>query len=369
MHNDFKKNIRACVISVAILIVLGFVFVYSSSSVFALETFGNTFYFVKKQFVGLVLGIVIIVMVQNITLATLKALVFPLFTGSLVLTGLTLVPTLAHQVHGSSRWLYLGSFTFQPSELLKVGLVLYLAHFISRHANRNSFMYGLLPVLVLLLLISFILLKQPDFGLTVAIIVTAFVLLFVAQFELKYTIFSLVLLIPLGILLILARPYRLQRILTFLNPWADPQGAGFQIIQSLIAIGSGGLWGVGIAQSRQKFFYLPMQHTDFIFSIIAEETGFIGSLIVIGLFIALLYNALKIAQYVKDQFSQLVIIGFSTLIGLQAFIHIAVTSGLLPTKGIGLPFISYGNSALIADLLMVGIILKLAHSSIKSEIF
>ena len=220
--------------------------------------------------------------------------------------------------------------------------------------------------MLILLIPCIILLKQPDFGLTITLFLTTLVLLFVSQFEIKHILFTLLSFIPIGALLILMRPYRLKRVLTFFNPWHDPQGAGFQVIQSLIAIGSGGFWGVGIAQSKQKFFYLPMQHTDFIFSIIAEETGFIGAFVLVSLYLALLYISIKIAQQLTDQFSQLVVLGFATLVNLQAVINICVASGLLPTKGIALPLVSYGNTALVCNLWMVGVIIVLVKAEMKS---
>jgi cell division protein FtsW len=172
---------------------------------------------------------------------------------------------------------------------------------------------------------------------------------------------SLLVLLPIAVSLMLLKPYRLKRILVFLNPWDDPLGSGFQIIQSLIAVGSGSFWGLGVGNSRQKFFYLPMQHTDFIFSVIAEETGFLGTFTIISLYIVLLYFGLRIAWRIQNRFASLVIAGFSMVTSLQALINIAVTTGLVPTKGIGLPFISYGNTSLVCNLLMVGIVINLAR--------
>ena len=361
-QRSLRTDLRIFVGIVVTLLVIGSVFVYSASSVFAMETFGNTFYFVKRQLIGLLIGIAGIIALHMLSRTTIKLISPLLFISSLILTGLTLVPYFAHRVHGSNRWLRLFYVTFQPSELLKIGLILFLAYCITQKTKKYSLVYGYIPILAIILIPSLILLKQPDFGLTITLFITTLILLFVAQFELKHVLLTICSFIPIGIILIVMRPYRLKRILTFFNPWNDPQGSGFQIIQSLIAVGSGGLWGVGIAQSKQKFFYLPMQHTDFIFSIIAEETGFLGTCIVITLYISLLYFGLKIAQQLKDQFSRFVIIGFTTLINLQAVINIAVASGLLPTKGMGLPFISYGNTALVCNLWMIGIIINLART-------
>lgn len=350
------------------LIAIGLIFIYSSSSIFALEKFGSPYYFLKKQLVGLLIGVVSAVCIQTISPGTIKQASPLLFFLSLFATALTLFKPFAHRLHGASRWLSLPGVTMQPSELLKIFFVLYLAYVVSKKKYKYSFLRGFLPVLLVLLLApSIILLLQPDFGLTVTLFLTTLIVLFLANFQVWHIFITLFSIIPLFILLIAIKPYRLQRIITFLNPWSDPTGAGFQVIQSLIAIGSGGFAGVGIAQSKQKFFYLPMQHTDFIFSIIAEELGFLGVACVIGLYIALLYYGIIISRYLTDRFSQSVILGFVVLINLQAMMNISVAAGLIPTKGIGLPFISYGNSALVCNLWMVGIIMTLIRGEIKQQ--
>lgn len=281
-----------------------------------------------------------------------------------MLTVLTLVPGFSHRVNGSSRWLNLAGFSFQPSELFKISLILYVAYFVTKKSNQpHSFIHGFLPLLVILGATSVLLLKQPDFGLMVTLITTVCILLYIADFYVKYLGYLILAMIPAAIGLVVMRPYRLKRVLTFLNPHADPQGSGFQIIQSLIAIGSGGLTGNGIGQSKQKFFYLPMQHTDFIFSIIAEETGLIGSLIIVFLFLLLFYFGLRIAWQLTDSFCQLSMLGFTILISLQACINIAVATGMAPTKGIGLPFVSYGNTALMCQLMMVGLIINMVYEN------
>jgi cell division protein FtsW len=360
-----RADLRLFIGIIISLTLIGLIFVYSASSVFAMETFGSSFYFVKKHLIGIAIGLTGIILLQFISRDTIKILAPLLFLGALILTACTLIPSFAYRVHGSSRWIRLFSFSFQPSELLKMALILFLAFYLPHKKRKTSFLYGYLPILLILLVPCIILLKQPDFGLTITLFLTTLVLLFVSQFEIKHILFTLLSFIPIGALLILMRPYRLKRVLTFFNPWHDPQGAGFQVIQSLIAIGSGGFWGVGIAQSKQKFFYLPMQHTDFIFAIIAEETGFIGTFVLISLYLALLYTAIKIAQQLADQFSQLVVIGFATLVNLQAVINICVASGLLPTKGIALPFVSYGNTGLVCNLWMVGASMVLVRTEMK----
>ncbi len=360
MHTTIRVDTRRFSIIVFLLITIGLIAVYSSSSVFALERHGNAFYFVQKQLIGILIGLMGIIGIQIFSLHGIKKASPLLFIGALLLTGLTLIPGLSQHIHGSSRWLRLGSFTFQPSELLKIGLVLYLALCVSKKYKKYSFLYDYLPLLSVMVLPALILLKQPDFGLTIILAITTVTMLFLSQFQLKHLIGTLLSIVPVAAILILIKPYRLKRILVFLNPWHDPHGSGFQIIQSLIAIGSGGFWGVGLSQSKQKFYYLPMQHTDFIFSIIAEEVGFFGVSLIMMLFISLLYFGFKLAHQLSDQFSRVAIQGFIVLITLQTLMNSAIASGLLPTKGLGLPFMSYGNSALICNLWMIGIILRLA---------
>jgi len=345
------------------LIIIGFVFVFSSSSVYALEKFGSSHYFVKKQLIGLILGFVAFFIIRVLPIKFIKALSPLIFLSTLALTALTKLPQFAVHIHGSSRWLKLLGFTFQPSEILKFALIVYVAYFIAKKQNIiSSFFRAYLPLMIILGLTSFVLLSQPDFGLTVTICCTVFILLYIAQFPPQYLIATLICLIPAGVTLIYLKPYRFRRILTFLNPWADPKGSGFQIIQSLIAIGSGGFWGVGVSHSRQKFFYLPMQHTDFIFSIIAEETGFLGSMCLVFLFIAFAYFGVRVALKLRDPFGMFTVLGFVILTSLQAITNLAVTTGLVPTKGVGLPFISYGSTALVCSLAMVGLVVNLVYS-------
>ncbi len=350
--------------SIAALIIIGILFIYSSSSVYALERFGSATFFAKKQVLALLLGIIALVAARLVPLHVVKQLTPMLFFSSLLLTGLTLIPGIGRTIHGSSRWISIAGFAFQPSELLKIGLLLYTAYFLTKKEKKSfSFVHGYLPFLIIIGATSGILLLQPDFGLTVTLALTTFTLLFIAHFKTRHLILTLAAFIPVAGALIWFKPYRLQRILTFLNPWTDPQGSGFQIIQSLIAIGSGSFWGVGISQSKQKFFYLPMQHTDFIFSIIAEETGFTGACLLILLFTAFLYIGMKIAWQLNDPFCVFATLGFVILISLQAIINLAVTTGLVPTKGIGLPFVSYGNTALVCNLAMVGFIITMVREN------
>ncbi|MCL5436739.1 MAG: putative lipid II flippase FtsW [Candidatus Dependentiae bacterium] len=344
---------------IALLVTIGFIFIYSSSSVFALETCGSASFFVKKQLLGLTLGLVAMGAMIIAPFDLIRRLAPWFFLFSIILTYLTLVPSVGMTINGSSRWLHLAGFSFQPSELLKVACILYLASYIGKKEFRlRSFTYGYLPFLLLIGVAIAALLKQPDFGQAVTITLTSFIMFFIARGSVRHLFYTGLVSAVGAALLVYLKAYRLRRILVFLNPWADPKGAGFQIIQSLVAIGSGGLWGVGISHSKQKFFYLPMQHTDFIFSVIAEETGFVGVLVLVALYLLLFIFGIRIARAVGDQFTSLVTLGTVFLINLQAVMHIFVASGLAPTKGIGLPFISYGNSSLICNLLLIGVVIN-----------
>jgi len=358
---DTRRLLTTFLTLVAILIMVGMVFIYSASSVYALESCGNAAYFIKKQLFGLILGLIGLFCMVLLPLSTIKKFAPLFFLVSLVLTYATLLPGIGIMLNGSRRWLSLGGIMLQPSELLKMCTIMYLARYIEKKQfNLRSLLHGFIPFLSIAGIVILVLLKQPDFGQAVTIGTTALALFFVAQGNLKHL--SITALIGLfgATILVYFKAYRMRRILIFLNPWSDPQGAGFQIIQSLVAIGSGGAFGLGLTHSKQKFFYLPMQHTDFIFSVIAEETGFIGVTFLILAYVLLLITGVKLARQFTDDFATLVTLGFVFLISLQAIINIFVASGLAPTKGIGLPFVSFGSSSLICSLFMVGLIINCA---------
>lgn len=363
-QKKLQADLSLFLIFISMLLVAGTLFVYSASSIYALERFGSSHYFLKKHCFGLLLGSIAFFIARWIPLPFIKKMSPLLFLSSLLLTSLTLVARFGHHIHGSSRWFNLAGFSFQPSELLKMTFIIYLAYFLSKKEyDMLSFKRGYLPFLIILGITSIVLLCQPDFGLTVTLCATAFAMLFVTHIRFAYIAATAAATIPLIMWLIVTRAYRLKRIMTFMNPWDDPQGAGFQVIQSLIAVGSGSFWGSGISHSKQKFFYLPMQHTDFIFSIIAEETGFFGTSILILLYLGILFFGLRIAWRLKDSFCSLLVFGFTIVTSLQALINISVSLGLLPTKGIGLPFVSYGNSWLLVNAGMLGLIVNCVYES------
>ena len=362
-RSSLKRGGRILLVIATILTLLGLVFIYSSSSVYALEKFGSAHYFLKKQAISLIPALIGFLFFAIFPVPLFKKYAPLLFLASLVLTACTLLPFLGVKIHGSYRWLKIGGMSVQPSEILKLFFVMYVGFFIERKREYvKSLVHGYIPFLVVLVVTFFILLKQPDFGSVVTILATAFVLLFVADFKMKYLLVTFISVVPIGIALIFSRAYRLNRILIFLNPWSDPRGRGFQIIQSLIAIGSGNVWGQGISNSKQKFFYLPMQHTDFIFPIIAEETGFVGAFIIVLLYFLFCYFGIRVAMQLHSRFALFTTLGFVVLISVQAAMNLMVTTGLLPTKGLGLPFVSYGGTALVSLWCMMGLIVNFIRS-------
>lgn len=366
--DKIRKDLRIFLSITALLTIIGFVFIYSSSSVFALEKYGSEMYFLKKQLIYFIPSIICFFIFASISTSFLKKASPYFFLIALFLTALTLIPRFGLRVHGSNRWLNLFGFSMQPSEGLKLFLFIYFGYFLEKkQKNIKSFFQSYLPFLAILGITFAVLLKQPDFGSVMTILITSLILFFIAEFNMIYLIVTVALAMPAAIYLVFTKSYRLNRILIFLNPWSDPQGKGFQIIQSLIAIGTGSLWGLGISNSKQKFFYLPMQHTDFIFPIIAEETGFIGSCIIITLFLLFCFYGLRIVMNLTDTFAFFTSLGFIIFISLQAVINLMVSCALLPTKGLGLPFISYGGTALICFFCMVGLIVNFVRTQRKSS--
>jgi cell division protein FtsW len=363
IYTHKKPPLNLLLTLTCILSALGFLFVYSSSSVYAFEHYQTARYFLYKQLLGFIIGIIGFTTACFIPLRMWYTWAPLLYIGSLIITGLTLISGIGRTLNGSSRWIGYKGLSVQSSETLKIALIIYIASLITKKEhNPPSLVFNFLPCILAIGVPTIILLKQPDFGLAVTLAATASIMMLVAGYQTRYLLYSMLASIPTIVALVAFRPYRLKRILIFFNPWQDPQGAGFQIIQSLIAIGSGGLWGTGIAGSKQKFFYLPMQHTDFIFSIIAEEIGFIGSCTIIFLYALMAYCGISIAWHCQSRFAQLVIVGCTTLLSLEALINLAVSTGMAPTKGIGLPFISYGNSALACHITIIGIIYSIARS-------
>ena len=350
---------RGLLIVTAILMAVGVVMVYSSSAIYAQETYGDAAYFLKRHLVYLALGGVSFFAILSLEEGTIRRWAKPLMAIVLLMLLAVLVPGVGHKVSGARRWFKLGPFSFQPSEAAQLAVILYMADVLTRKRSLlQDFFKGVLPALVVLGLTVALTLAEPDLGTSVATAVVAVMLLFIAEVRWKILLPMFLSAVPIVVALILTKPYRMRRIVAYLNPWADPEGSGFQLIQSLVALGSGGLFGVGLGESRQKLFYLPAAHTDFIFSVIGEELGFVGVTVVLILFGFLCWYGIRLALGAPDPFSMMAALGIVMLLALEALVHVGVATGAIPTKGLPLPFISYGGSALIVNLASIAVLLN-----------
>ncbi len=357
-----KTRINLLTISITLLCI-GVVMIYSSSSIYAWEKYGDSFYFLKRHLYFLIVGLIgtFLAMIIDYRIFRKYARVF--LWVALFLLVLVLIPGLGREVSGARRWFRFKFISFQPSELANLALIVYIADFICRKGDKiKSLLKGFFPPVCALGAVVFLILLQPDLGTTIALGSVVLIMLFVAGVRSKYILNLILCSLPAVYLLVFSVPYRRARILAFLNPWLDPKGSGFQIIQSQIAIGSGGIFGVGLGHSKQKLFYLPAAHTDFIFSIIGEELGLIGTLGIIVLFMLFIQQGLKIIKNAQDKFGYFLALGLVLMVTLKAIVNIGVSCGVFPTKGLPLPFISYGGSSLIFDMVSLGILINIART-------
>lgn len=349
---------------VMILMAIGIIMIYSTSAIYANDRMHDSLYFLKRHLIYLVGGLFMMLVAMGIDMQTLRKLSKPIMLASIVLLILVLIPHIGRETAGARRWFKIGLLNFQPSEFAKIAILIYLADLLARKEKvAKSFLHGYLPPMLVLGFVLGLVLLEPDLGTAIAISIIGMLMLFVNGIRPSYILASLLASIPALYILLFRVPYRRKRMMIFLNPWSDKRGAGFQIIQSFIALGSGGLLGVGLGQSRQKLFYLPASHTDFIFSIIGEELGFIGAASVVTLFILFVWEGMKITFRASGQFEKLLSMALVCLIAMEAVINIGVTAGVLPTKGLPLPFISYGGTSLMFHLTAVGLLLNIAKSS------
>jgi cell division protein FtsW len=345
-----------------VLLSAGVVMVYSASAIVAADRFHDPYFFLKRQLFWALLGSAAMLAAVRMDYRRLEALVLPalLLAGALLV--LVLIPPLGQAINGTRRWIRLGPVSFQPAELAKLALVVYLAAFVARRpealADRRR---GLLPPLVVAGAFAGLVLVQPDLGNCLTLIALTFGLLYLAGCPGRHLAWALAPAPALLALAIWAAPYRLRRITAFWDPWSDPRGSGFQIIQSWLAFGNGGLVGQGIGGSRQKLFYLPESHTDFIFAIVGEELGFVGAVAIVTLFAVLVWRGLRIGLRAPEPFGAYLALGITLLIATQTLVNLGVVTGLLPTKGLPLPFISFGGSALLMTMLSTGILLNISQ--------
>ena len=338
--------------------------VFSSSA--AYTEHNDSFYFLKRQVLWCLLGTGLLLIAKNLDYHKLHQYTYPIMIVTFLLLIMVMFPEFSKKVGGARRWLAFGGFSFQPSELAKFTLVLFIAKSLVKRADKlRSFAYGYLPNLIVLGFFFIPIFFQPDFGTVMVILAVTFTMLFIAGLRKKFLFLSILAIIPIVASAILFAEYRTRRIIAFLNPWEDPSGVGFQVIQSFYAFGRGGFWGVGLGESSQKLYRLPEAHTDFIFSVIGEELGFVGTTAIVLLFLIFIWRGFLTAYQAKDPFGTHLATGLTLLIGLQAFINLGVASGLLPTKGLTLPFISMGGSSMLVTMLSVGVILNISEQTAK----
>jgi len=357
--NGARNADRTLIISTFLLVASGVVMVYSTSFVVAMKKFGDEYFFVKKHVAFAIIGLVLFVVFSRIPYHLYKKLTYPILIGSVILLACLFVPGVGHKVGGATRWIRVMGITFQPSEFAKVAVIIFLAYSLeAKQGVIKSFSLGFLPNILIPGIVIAMIMVQPDFGSAVTLSLMVFILCFVGGVSALHLTGLLAMVVPALYVVVAHFGYMTQRMLTYIDPWKDPYGAGFQIIQSFLAFGSGGVWGLGLGEGRQKLFYLPEAHTDFIFSVIGEELGLIGVGVVIFLYAVFFVSGLMVALRAKDLFGTYLALGLTLLITLQAMINMAVVMGVLPSKGLPLPLISYGGSSLVMSLVAVGIILN-----------
>lgn len=342
------------------LLVYGLIMVFSASTASAYYIHGDALYFFKRQFIWAVIGVAVMFLISNIYYKTWYKLALPILGITVLL--LIAVPIIGTDVNGAKRWIGLGPLTFQPSEIAKFAVIVYMARRLNHdYVKLNSFTKGFLPNLAVICVISVLVLIEPHMSGCLVIMCVGLAMLFIAGADIKYFFRIALPLIPAVTVLIIMEPYRMKRLLSFIDPFKDASDTGYQVVQSLYAIGSGGLFGLGLGQSRQKFLYIPEPQNDFIFSILCEELGFFGALLMIILFALLVWRGIRIAMTSPDMFSSLLVSGIMALIAIQVILNIAVVTSSCPCTGITLPFFSAGGTSLCIILAQMGVVLNVSR--------
>lgn len=347
-------------LAVIILLSLGLIMVFSASSIMSLSEFSNPYYYVQRQTILAVVGLILMFILMKVDYRIFKPLALP---GLVISFGLlVLVLFIGKGTGGATRWIRLPGFNLQPSEVSKLIMVNYVAVYLAnKREGARKFLQGFLPILVITAGQFVLIMLEPDFGTGAALVFTVFVMLFVGGAHLGQFVSTILVSLPALAYVVSRKEYRVRRLFAFLDPWSDPTDTGWNVIQSLLAIGSGGLFGLGLGKSRQKFSYLPEHHTDFIFAILCEELGFLGGFLVLFLFFIIAWRGLRIAMRAPDLYGSLLAVGITSMIAFQAMLNIGVVSGSLPVTGIPLPFISHGGSSLLVSLAGIGILLNISR--------
>jgi cell division protein FtsW len=355
-------------ISTLILLALGLTMVFNASTVMAQSQYQDPYFFIKRQFFYALLGIAALFLGYSIDYHRYQRLAYPFLFLSLLCLILVFVPGIGGKVRGAARWLKLGPFTLQPSEFAKLAMALFMAYSLTKKQEKmKHFSIGFLPHMIVAGIFIILVALEPDFGTAITIAAIVFTMLFIGGTRLTHILLALGSGVFLAIIMVLRDPKKMGRVFSYLDPWKYGQDVGYQLKQSLLAIGSGGFFGMGPGQSRAKLFYLPDAHTDFIISVFSEEWGFVGVMLVLILFAVLVYRGFILSLRAPDSFGSYLAIGLTLLIGLPAAINLGVVTGIFPTKGLSLPFLSYGGSSLLANLLAVGILLNIS-SRVKKPV-
>lgn len=354
-----SKEGKVLFIAVYLLVGLGILMTYSASAIYAEQVFKSPTYFLKRHVLYVGIGTLLLFFISGRDPYLWKEHAREFVMVSFILLGLVLIPLFGHEAGGARRWIRMGPLNFQPAEISKLAICLYLSEYLSRRIKglQRGEITVLLPPLLILSLTCGLILFQPDLGSSAFIFLIAAVLFFLAGIRMRYVFLAGLIFLPAFYFLVARTPYRLSRVTAYLNPWNDPQGSGFQIIQSLLAFGTGGFRGVGLGESTQKLFYLPQSYNDFIFSIIGEELGLLGTAGVLVLYGVILIAGIRIASRARGHYEKLFVLSLVSSVVLQALINMLVATGLIPTKGLPLPFVSYGGSSLVFNLLSVGLLL------------
>ena len=357
-----KKNFDYILfISIIALTIFGIVMIYSASNIWAVYKFNDAFKYVKSQSIFFIIGIIMMIIISKINTNLYYKYSNHLLISCIILLILVLIPGVGIVRNGSRSWFGFGGFGVQPSEATKLALIIFTSKYLSNNSKYiSNIIKGVFPILFTCLFCFGLIMLQPDFGTGVITVMSIVALLFISGVKLKFFGIALVIGLIGAVILTILAPYRLARILSYLNPWSDPLGSGFQIIQSLFAIGPGGLLGMGFLNSIQKNFYLPEPQSDFIFSIISEEFGFMGVIIVVGLFLTIIYRCIKISLKSTSSFDKYLVYGIIFQISFQALLNLMVVVGLIPVTGVTLPFLSYGGSSLLITLCSMGIVLNIS---------
>ncbi len=365
MLKVFKKN-WVLISLVFLLIALGMVFIYSASSYSASVRYDDSFYFVKKQIIGFVMGLCVMLFFVNFNYANFVKLKWWVVLVSVALLVLVFIPGIGRNNLGANRWITIGGFSLQSSEVAKFGFVIFSACYLAKNYDKTKTFMGVLPIMAVGGLICLLILLEPNLSVTLCVGMVMLIMLIIGGMRAKHFLLILIPAICLVPILIIIEPYRLQRLVAFLDPWASPKEEGFQLIQSLYALGSGGLFGVGLFNSRQKYLFLPFSESDFIFSIIGEELGFVGCVLVIIIYGIIISKGIKIALNATDRLGCYMAAGITSVIAVQLLINIAVVTGSIPPTGIPLPFMSAGGTSLMVFMGAIGILLNISKTEQKS---